>query len=403
MFKKKIFFTIVASCFLSITACTTNKSSVNCTELQTIEPENRFSFATNLLKIVNSFTDKENFCISPASAQWALSMTANGAEGNTAKQIYSALGYPGGAKEREAFNCLQQKNIETLIGNREESTNAVANSIWANKDIKLKNNFIEENAHFYDATVKNVVFDDATIEEINKWCSDKTEGKIKSIINEADPKTMLLLVNTLYLKAQWLHPFQERDTKEATFTKADGEKIKVQMMQQRRMASLYADTIIQATKRYFTGDYSMILVLPQKWVTMERAIEHFVKNYDKDFPKGKSCMLELSMPKFKCEFGTSLNPIFEKMGITDAFSDKANFSGISKDPLRIDNVIQKTFIEVNEKGAEAAAATAIMLVGMSARPMENKSLTLDRPFFYAITDNISGEILFVGKVGNPNN
>ena len=91
------------------------------------------------------------------------------------------------------------------------------------------------------------------------------------------------------------------------------------------------------------------------------------------------------------------------MGITDAFSDKANFSGISKDPLRIDNVIQKTFIEVNEKGAEAAAATAIMLVGMSARPMENKSLTLDRPFFYAITDNISGEILFVGKVGNPNN
>ena len=157
-----------------------------------------------------------------------------------------------------------------------------------------------------------------------------------------------------------------------------------------------------ATARAFEGgEYSMILILPHKWSNIERAIDRFAEIYNGKFPGNKTCTVQLSMPKFKCEFGTSLKKALQQMGVTDAFCDKADFGEISKKPLLIDDIIQKSYIAVDESGAEAAAATAVMMVGMTARPMEKKTLTLDRPFIYAITSNTTGEMLFIGKVGNP--
>ena len=380
-------------------ACATGKPS--CATGEAMSTDSTQTFATELFAAVNTMTEKENFCISPASAQWALAMTANGARGNTAKQMYEALGYPDAADNSQGFNCLQQKNIEALTCS-EDAKISVANSIWASKDINLKKSFIEDNASFYDATVKNTNFDAEAIKEINSWCSDKTEGKITSIIDEAAPSTQLILINALHFKAKWMHPFYEEATYDGTFTKADGEKTTVQMMYQKRIAPFYQDTILKATARTFEGgEYSMILILPHKWSSIEKALDRFAEIYKGRFPGNKTYSVQLSMPKFKCEFGTSLKPMLKKMGVTDAFGETADFSGISKTPLLIDDVIQKSCIAVDESGTEAAATTAVMMVGMTARPMEKKEIILNRPFIYAITNNHTGEILFIGKVGNP--
>lgn len=397
---RKIFYILTS---VAIAACAAHKPAPSDGDIQTASVDDTRLFATSLFSAVNALSFTDNICISPSSAGWALAMTANGARGNTAEQIYGALGYAGGEEERAAFNALQKKNIEELVGS-EEAKIGVANSIWVDKKTALKKSFIEDNAKFYGATVKNNSFDVEGIKEINSWCSDKTEGKITSILNDAAPSTRLLLINALYFKARWMRPFEKGLTREASFTKADGEKTTVQMMRQSLIAPYYEDSIMQATSRIFEGgDFSMILVLPQKWSSVEEAVARFLEVYNSNFPgeRSRTCTVQLAMPKFKHEFGTSLKPMLEKMGVTDAFTERADFGGISKTPLLIDDVIQKTYIAVDEAGAEAAAVTAVQMVGMSARPIDKQTMTLDRPFIYTITNNHTGEILFIGKVGNP--
>ena len=395
---KVILYTLAS---LVMAACATSKPS--CTAKQAMSTDSTQTFAFSLFSAVNSTAeDVENFCISPASAQWALAMTANGARGNTAKQMYEALGYPDAASNTQGFNCLQKDNIKAL-NNSSEAKVSVANSIWVNKEIKLKSRFIEENAKFYDATTRNVTFDAGTVKEINDWCSDKTEGKINSILNEANPATKLLLINALHFKAEWNKPFYKDITHNNTFTKANGEKITVPMMARSQIANYYEDSTIQATEKSFkNGEYSMLLILPRDGVSIQQAIGHITEKYKKGlFGNSKKYNVHLTMPRFRTEFGTSLKPMLKAMGINEAFTAKADFSEISKTPLLIDDVIQKSYISVNEDGAEAAAVTAVQMMLTGLPREEPKTLTLDRPFIYAITNNHTSEILFIGKVSNP--
>lgn len=373
------------------------------TEITAMPHDDAQSFATALFKTVNSNCGEENLCISPASAMWALAMTANGAEGNTAKQMYAALGYPTAAKQRAAFNTLQKSSIETAENNEKAVVN-IANSIWIKNTIKIKEPFTATNELFYDAEVRHTAFDDAAIAEINNWCSEKTNGKIKSILNESNPATLLMLINALYLNAKWATPFNKELTKKAPFTKADGEVVEVDMMHQERQATYYGDEIMQiAIRPFMYNEYSMMLVLPREGVTIEQTADALADRYEQIDAERVDCLLHLGMPKFKNEFGTSLKTTLQAMGMEDAFTDKARFDGISKTPLRIDDVVQKTYIAVDEEGAEAAAITYVALCGMSMmRPQEAVTMIMDRPFIYTIRDNRSGDILFMGKVGNPN-
>ncbi len=361
------------------------------------------SFATTLFNTVNNNSEEENICISPASAMWALSMTANGAEGNTANQIYAALGYPAAAKQRAAFNTLQKSSIEAAKKNEKAVVN-IANSIWINHKIKLKEPFINTNKLFYDAEVRHTAFDDAAVNEINKWCSEKTNGKIESILKESNPATMLMLINALYFNAKWANPFDKEQTKKAPFTKADGEVIEVDMMYQQRRAAYYEDELMQVTTRPFLyNEYYMTLILPREGVTIEQVAEALPDRYKKIYTEDTDYQVQLGMPRFKYEFGASLKTTLQAMGMEEPFTDNARFGGISKTPVRIDDVVQKTYIAVDEEGAEAAAITSVQLCGLSmARPQEPKTMIMDRPFIYTIRDRRSGDILFMGKVGNPN-
>lgn len=362
------------------------------------------SFATAFLKTANSTIEEENFCISPASAMWALAMSANGAEGKTAKEIYTTLGHPTAYKSREAFNGMLHAGIEKMGKDNDKYMQVnIANSIWIDKKIDVNELFRSTSGKFFNATVNSTELSTAT-EEINRWCSRETNGRINNIIDHLPGTSQMAIVNALWFKGQWVFPFTKKTTRKQKFKKADGETIYVDMMKNACFAHYYEDDFMQATARVFENlKYSMFFILPRKGVSIDAAIERIALVCNNDFVNGKKYYFEIEVPKFKIEFGTNIMPILKEMGIKTAFTEKADFGGISDTELSIDNITQKNYISIDETGVEAAGATAIMRCGFIPPPPEKeKRIRLNRPFIFAIRENSSGTILFMGRVGNPN-
>ena len=359
------------------------------------------SFATGLLRTVYAASGQENICVSPASAKWAMAMTVNGASGTTATEIFGTLGYPIDEELLAGFNSRQQIDMKELEAAQHAQVN-IANSIWVKDGIKIEPAFACNGERFYNAAIRNNRFDAEGIKEINDWCSEKTNGKIDGILSEPAPDTQALLVNTLHFKARWAKPFNKAATKEQPFTKTDGTQVSVPMMQSSAHSPYYKDSIMQATAKPFEGgEYSMLLILPTRGTSTAQCAEHFAQIYGEEFLKGKGCEVVLKMPRFEYTFSMSLKEPLKQMGIKEAFTTKAQFGKMSQTPLMIDDVIQKTYIAVDEEGAEAAAATAVQMALTGLRPQEKKYITLDRPFIYAIKHNGSGEILFTGILSDP--
>lgn len=354
-------------------------------------------FWNTLFTLVSNGSNKENVCISPLSAQLALSMTAAGATGETQEQMYNAMQLTGDVN----------KSSKELIGNitapNEQCEVKIANSIWVNEKLDVKESFINTNKEYFDALVENVPFNKATLGRINGWCSKKTNGKIKSILDEIKKDQRMFLLNALYFKGAWRKEFNEGNTKEKPFTCKDGTKVNVPMMNQSFRTSYYEDNAMQIASMPFKGGYQMLLILPSEETGDAELSKHLAGNFRNSLKQMTTCEVDLSMPRFKSEFSTSLKEPLKTMGADRAFGDNAQFDGISDTPLFIDNVIQKTYISVDEKGAEAAAVTAIsMALTSMPRPVEKKVMNLNRPFLYIITDYAAEKILFIGKVGNPN-
>ena len=337
--------------------------------------------------------EMENICLSPLSAQFALSMIANGAEGVTKKEICEAmqLGDDANKHYRAFLDNLDNKYCEVNI----------ANSIWIKEKFDVKQKFIDTNKVFFDAQVEKTEFNDAAVERINNWCKENTNGKIPSIIERFNENDRMLLLNALYFKAAWHKPFQEENTANKKFTTERGEEITVPTMMMRSNELFYKDDVLAMTSKKLQFGYSMLFVLPNKGVKCDEAAIHLAKNLDTYLKNMEISNLTLSLPKFKTEFSRSLKPILEKLGIRRAFGNKAQFNGISDDPLFISDIIQKTYIDVNEKGTEAAAVTAMFAGALSMRPPKTEIITFDRPFIYAIVKEDNNEVIFTGKVGNP--
>lgn len=391
----------LAAAVLLIAATATGQTTADGTT--EITPHNN-SFATAFLKTANSTIEEENFCISPASAMWALAMSANGAEGKTAKEIYTTLGYPAAYKSKEAFNSMLHASIEKMGKDNDKYMQVnIANSIWIDNKINVNELFKNTSEKYFNAAVNSTELSTAT-EEINRWCSRETNGRINNIIDHLPGTSQMAIVNALWFKGQWVFPFMKKATSKRKFRKADGKAIVVDMMKGACFAHYYEDDFMQATARVFENlKYSMFFILPRKGVSIDAAIERIALVCNSDFVNGKKYYFEIEVPKFKIEFGTNIMPILEEMGIKTAFTGKADFGGISDTELFIDNIIQKNYISIDETGVEAAGATAIMRCGFIPPPPEKeKRIRLDRPFIFAIRENSSGTILFMGRVGNPN-
>lgn len=366
--------------------------STTATDKETTAESNTF-WSELFVKVCESST-KENICISPLSAQLAMAMVANGAEGETKEEICNVMQFGND------FNSHSKKLMDTPESH--SCKFEIANSIWINEKLDVKKPFVVTNREYFDALVERIKFDDSAVSRINGWCNEKTNGKIPNIIEKVKKNDMMYLLNAIYFKAKWNKPFTEQNTTKQKFTTEKGEEVEVDMMMQRSTSTYYSNDLFTMTTKSYNGGYSMLLVLPKEGVNCSEAAKHLANNLDTYIGEMERCDVLLSLPKFKTNFFTSLKPMLTDLGIERAFGNGAQFGGISDKPLLISDVMQKTFISVDEEGTEAAAVTSVAVGLMSAgRPDRIEIMKLDRPFIYAIIDNSNNEVLFAGKVGDP--
>lgn len=331
----------------------------------------------------------ENMMVSPYSAGVALSMLADGAEDQTRAELLRALG--GSVFSGDILHA------DSLVDVRS------ANSAWIRSGFDVKDSYEELLRESYGAMVAEKDFSSgSTVGEINRWCSDNTEGRITEIIDRISPDMVMFLVNALYFKAPWEHEFRKESTSDKVFHGSAGDA-EVPMMYIRndfRYASYGNNQIVELP--YEGGRYSMLVALPAEDVAMQDALPMLTEEmYDKATGQMTRKKVALTLPKFRFETDLVLNDVLRRMGVERVFSGSAQLGGISDASIAVDQVRQKCFIEVNEQGSEAAAVTGIGVRLTSARPADMPVvMTVDRPFYFAIVDNEADNILFIGRVMN---
>ena len=373
----------------------------NLKSAKVIETNNEFGL--ELLKQVFADEKEPNVMISPASVSIALGMAYNGAESTTRDAFEEVLNYQG--LTREEVNEITKELIHVLVTNVNGNLLEIANSMWYNDGFPVEPEFITLNSHYFDAEVNELDFGQASaVETINDWVKDKTNGKIDEIINAIDPAVMMILINAIYFNCVWEVEFDPDDTHQADFYNEDGSLYnKVDMMQMESTIKVAAGEHYSAVELpYKNGKFSMFLFLPSENYTVDQLVQGLDgdtwKNWLQGFNERQNFTIYL--PRFEFEFERSLADDLKAMGLDIAFTDQADFSGISTIPLLISDVIHKTYIKVNEEGTEAAAVTAIIMEVTSVDPDRNE-IRFDRPFLFAITEKSSKSILFMGKVAEP--
>lgn len=374
-----------------------------------VAANNRFAF--NILKELSKEDANENVFISPFSISTALAMTYGGAEGTTKDAMEKTLEFRG--MSREEVEQEYSKLMKSLENADYQVNLSTANSVWIRKEFEpiVKQDFITKTKEFYDSEAFTRDFSDPeTKGEINGWISNETNGKIDKMIDNIDPQIVMFLINAVYFKGDWTNQFDASKTKPADFFLMNGTKIKVNMMYQEGDFAFYeGENFTAARFPYGRDKIAMYVFLPDEGVSLDSLIEGMNKeNWETHISGFRNVTgLNVGLPKFKIEYGVKrLNAALKSLGMEIAFSPKyANFRGIA-DPefanLYIDFVDHKAFVEVNEEGTEAAAAT-VVAIGMTTTVTHNipKTFIVDRPFFLAIRDDRSGTILFMGKIVEP--
>lgn len=340
----------------------------------------------------------ENFTISPLSLSEMLVMASNGANGETRKQINSIIGANDNISKEslnEAFNGLN----EYLARVDSKTTFTTANSVWIDEGFKVKPEFLSDKK-LIGETFNQKLSTIKTMDDINKWCDIKTSGCIKDILTEPlDDYCRMVLANALYFKGMWKNKFSKDDTKEKEFTNSDGSKSKVQMMSQSSMFLGYEGLDMDFVEfPYGNENYCMDVFLPHEDKKLDECMKDFdQKTFEEYLKKAGTGEILVEMPRMKLNYKTSLVKPLKAMGMTDAFSDDADFSGISNEKTYISDVIQATFVNVDEEGTEAAAVT-IATMKNDIMPMRTSTFFMNRPFAYIIREKTTGTILFMGKV-----
>ena len=357
---------------------------------------NNNTFAMDFFKEISNGEELENYMVSPLSLSMALGMTYNGAEGQTETAFGDVLGY----EDVDGANKFNQKLIKSLMVAGNGATLNLANAIWIRDDFPVETDFVAINQKYYYAEVDNLDFNDSkALEVVNTWAYDQTKGKIDKFIDQFDSSTVLFLANALYFKGTWKFEFKPSETKEAAFHTSNST-VQVPMMSMNATVPYFAnDTFSSIILPYKNDRFQMVVFLPHEDYTTSEIVANFsmesLGNWLKQYAERG---LDIKLPKFKYEYKNELNNELATLGLGIAFSNNADFGKINKEAsLRISRVLQKTFIEVNEEGTEAAAVTSVEIVMTSAGP----SFVANHPFIYMIRDSYTGTICFMGRVGRP--
>ncbi|NWF61458.1 MAG: serpin family protein [Fischerella sp.] len=374
------------------------KSVLPNTKLITANTKFGFKLFSEILK---QDSDR-NIFISPTSVAIALDMTYNGAGGSTQQAMAKALELQGlSVPEINSSNAA----LKVLLENPDPQVQlSIANSLWANQDVSIKPDFLKITQDFYQAKVTNLNFKDASAPGIiNNWVNENTSGKIKKIVENIEPDQVLFLINAVYFKGKWNNEFDKQQTAQYPFYITSGSQKQHPMMSQKDKYNYYENEQFQAVSLPYGKEakISFYVFLPKQNYNLKSFYQNLnAENWEKWMSQFSQQEGFIRLPRFKMDYEVTLNEALKVLGMGEAFTNQADFSGIGEN-LAISDVKHKTFVEVNEEGTEAAATTSVGIVATSLPANEPFRMIVDRPFFCAIRDNQTGSILFMGSIVDP--
>lgn len=359
-------------------------------------------FGLNLYQEVAGAETEPNVLVSPLSAAMALGMTMNGAESETYDAMRNALGFGslGEAEINEAYRGL----IAQLLARDPKVTFNLANSIWYKNGLNVKQPFITAGETYFNAEVSALDFSDPDAPKtISAWAEEETGGRIKELIKQIEPYEVMFLVNAVYFKAPWSSQFDPKSTRPGPFTRLDGSIVSTPLMTRDGSFRFSVDQELQVLELpYADSAFSMVLLAPSNAAPLSSVEQKLTPAFwNTVLASVQPARAMVTMPKFKFDYGQKLNDALSALGMAIAFDQgRADFdriADVTPERLYISRVEQKTYIDVNEAGTEAAAATSVG-IGVTSLPPQ---LKFDRPFLFAIRERESGSILFIGRVGDP--
>ena len=343
------------------------------------------------------FNETQNVLVSPLSVLYALAMTANGADGETLAQMEEVFGADVDSLNPYLQAFMKQQSEHLVL----------ANSIWLKDDPELtvQESFLQTNADYYGADVFQAVFDRSTLEDINRWVEENTDGIIREILDHIPEDAVMYLVNALTFDAEWQEIYEEHRISEAIFTTESGEKRNIELMYSTEQQYLQDDLATGFIKYYEEEKYAFVAMLPNEGVSVEEYAasltgEHF---YDL-ISNSQDITTYVCLPKFEVGYDLEMREVLEGMGMTDAFdwtvADFSQMGSYMEGNLCINRVLHKTFLTVDERGTKAGAATMAEAAaeGCEIEPQETKTVKLDRPFVYFLVECESNQPSFIGTM-----
>lgn len=360
-------------------------------------------FAFDLFKQIARGPSGRNIFISPYSVSSVLQMVGNGAADKTKEEMDRVLHLNGLTSPNPACKGLGQ----AITNGQKDVILNLANSFWYRKGVELKPEFAAACSNYFQAESGALDFSNPqSARTINDWAEQNTHGRIKDLVSwPIDPMTRVILASAIYFKGHWAREFDKRATKEHAFTLSDGKQEQAPMMEQRGHFFYFEGTGFQAVRLPYAGArLQMYLFLPVTNSSVKQMLADFDGGswQNKILPRFRDCEGLVMLPRFKLNYSVRLNNSLEALGMRQAFSSAADFSAMSNEKLYLSEVKQKSFVEVNEEGTEAAAATTAYVRAMALmRPQAPFEMVLDRPFFFVIGDQTTHSIMFMGIVSDP--
>ena len=362
-----------------------------------------FEWSAELFKqVYRAEPEQKTLLISPLSVVTALAMTANGAGGNTLKEMEQVLG--SGTLSLDDLNAYLHTFLNSLPSS-ESAKFSFADGIWFKEEdgFLVKEDFLQKNTDHFDAAIRKAPFDDSTLREINQWVAQHTGDMIPKLLEELSPDTVMVLINALVFDAKW--EIQFRETGETTlrpFTCLDGTEVETAVMYGEEYSYLEDETCTGFTKSYEGDTYRFVALLPKDETDFAGFVDGLTGEQLASLTANVAEERTLIMlPKFSYDYKISLPDVLGAMGMHDCFDDvRADFSGISDIPLYISDVLHKTHIDLDSEGTRAAAATVVEMQKYTAFLPESEphKVYLDRPFVYMIVDTATNLPVFMGTV-----
>ncbi len=405
---KPIFFLLFVSSLMLLISCETEpiqketpKITLSKKSAEIIEADHAFGF--ELFREVCRESDEENIMISPMSVSYALGMTYNGAAGTTLDAFNEVLHFGGlsNVEVNESYKDLMHQ----LLNLSEEVEFALANSIWYKEGYPVLEDFIKTNEDYFLAAVEEADFSDPkTLDLINGWIEKQTNDKIRDMLDYIPGSAVMYLINAIYFNADWKYEFPKEDSYEGEFKLETESQTAVDyMVVEGDFQYTSTDDFTAVELPYSDSSFSMLVMLPGQESSISSLIESLdLASWDNWFEHSQRLGVRVVLPKFKYEFKDLLNQALMSLGLGVAFTDNADFSRIvSAGGIHISRVIHQTFIDVQEEGTEAAAATIVEIKENSSSGGGSITFHADHPFLYLIKENSTGAIVFIGKVGRP--